>query len=41
VNPVISVGGNARFGLTTLQSPLVLPGPGSTFGAYGLQPDRS
>jgi uncharacterized protein (DUF1501 family) len=38
VNPVISVGGNARFGLTTLQSPLVLPGPGSTFGAYGLQP---
>lgn len=37
-NPVISVGGNARFGLTTLQSPLVLPGPGSTFGAYGLQP---
>ncbi len=38
-NPVISVGGNARFGLTTLQSPLVLPGPGSTFGAYGLQPD--
>ena len=39
VNPVISVGGNARFGLTTLQSPLVLPGPGSTFGAYGLQPE--
>ncbi len=39
VNPVISVGGNARFGLTALQSPLVLPGPGSTFGAYGLQPD--
>ena len=37
-NPVISVGGNARFGLTDLQSPLVLPGPGSTFGAYGLQP---
>ncbi|MBP6226209.1 MAG: DUF1501 domain-containing protein, partial [Rhizobacter sp.] len=34
-----SVGGSARFGLTTLQSPLVLPGPGSTFGAYGLQPD--
>lgn len=39
VNPVISVGGSARFGLTALQSPLVLPGPGSTFGAYGLQPD--
>ncbi len=39
VNPVISVGGNARFGLTTLQSPLVLPDPGSTFGAYGLQPE--
>ena len=39
-NPVISVGGNARFGLTTLQSPLVLPGPGSTFGAYGLQPSE-
>lgn len=39
VNPVISVGGNARFGLTALQSPLVLPGPGSTFGAYGLQPE--
>ena len=38
VNPVISVGGSARFGLTALQSPLVLPGPGSTFGAYGLQP---
>ena len=39
VNPVISVGGSARFGLTALQSPLVLPGPGSTFGAYGLQPE--
>ena len=39
VNPVISVGGSARFGLSALQSPLVLPGPGSTFGAYGLQPD--
>lgn len=39
VNPVISVGGSARFGLTALQLPLVIPGPGSTFGAYGLQPD--
>ena len=37
-NPVISVAGSARFGLTALQTPLVLPGPGSTFGAYGLQP---
>jgi uncharacterized protein (DUF1501 family) len=38
VNPVISVAGTARFGSSTLQTPLVLPGPGSTFGAYGLQP---
>lgn len=37
-NPVISVGGNARFGLTAQQSPLVLPGPGSTFGSFGMQP---
>ena len=37
-NPVISVAGSARFGLTASQTPLVLPGPGSTFGAYGLQP---
>ena len=29
--------GTARFGLSSLQTPLVLPGPGSTFGAYGLQ----
>ncbi len=36
-NPVISVAGTARFGLGALQTPLVLPGPGSTFGAYGLQ----
>ena len=35
-NPVISVGGNGRFGLAQLQVPLVLPGPGSTFGAYEL-----
>lgn len=38
VNPVISVGGNGRFGLSALQAPLVLPGPGATFGTYGLQP---
>lgn len=38
VNPVISVAGSARFGLSSLQTPLVLPGPGSTFGAYGMQP---
>ena len=37
-NPVISVGGSARFGLTNLQSTLVIPGPGSTFGAYGFEP---
>jgi uncharacterized protein (DUF1501 family) len=36
-NPVISVGGTARFGTTALTAPLVLPGPGATFGAYGLQ----
>jgi uncharacterized protein (DUF1501 family) len=38
VNPVISVAGTARFGLSSLQTPLVLPGPGATFGAYGMQP---
>lgn len=37
-NPVISLGGNGRFGLSALQAPLVLPGPGSTFGVNGLQP---
>jgi len=36
-NPVISVGGNGRFGLSSSQAPLVLPAPGQTFGAYGLQ----
>lgn len=36
-NPVISVAGTARFGSSTLTAPLVLPGPGATFGAYGLQ----
>ena len=35
-NPVISVGGNGRFGLSTLQTPLVLPEPGGTFGLSGL-----
>jgi uncharacterized protein (DUF1501 family) len=35
VNPVISVGGNGHFGLSELSSPLVLPGPGSTFGLEG------
>ena len=38
VNPVISVAGTARFGSSTLQTPMVLPGPGATFGAQGLQP---
>jgi uncharacterized protein (DUF1501 family) len=38
VNPVISLGGNGRFGLESLRTPLVLPGPGSTFGAYGTLP---
>ena len=37
-NPVISMGGNGRFGLSTGAVPLVLPEPGATFGAYGLQP---
>lgn len=36
-NPVISVGGNGRFGLSDLQSPLVLPAPGATFGIEGHQ----
>jgi uncharacterized protein (DUF1501 family) len=38
-NPVISVGGNGRFGEEALRSPLVLPGPGENFGAYGLRPE--
>jgi uncharacterized protein (DUF1501 family) len=37
VNPVISVGGNGHFGIEDLRMPLVLPGPGSGFGAYGLR----
>jgi uncharacterized protein (DUF1501 family) len=36
VNPVIAIGGGGRFGLSSLQAPLVLPGPGGTFGAYGM-----
>ncbi len=35
VNPVISFGGNARFGLGENAAPWVLPGPGSSFGASG------
>lgn len=35
-SPVISVGGNARFGLSSLVSPLVLPGPGANFGLEGM-----
>ncbi|HSW06305.1 DUF1501 domain-containing protein [Aquabacterium sp.] len=38
-NPVISVGGNGHFGVEDLRTPLVLPGPGSGFGAYGLRPE--
>jgi uncharacterized protein (DUF1501 family) len=34
VNPVISLAGNGRFGLSALSAPLVLPAPGGTFGAY-------
>jgi uncharacterized protein (DUF1501 family) len=39
VNPVISAGGNGHFGLSALQSPLVVPGPGSYFGAHELSDD--
>lgn len=35
-NPVVSVGGNGHFGIEPLRTPLVLPGPGGFFGAYGL-----
>ena len=38
-NPVISMGGNGRFGLSSTAVPLVLPSPGEVFGAYSLQPD--
>lgn len=37
-NPVISVGGTARFGISDTQNPLVLPAPGGVFGAYTIQP---
>lgn len=33
VNPVVSVAGSARFGLSPLQAALVLPQPGQNFGA--------
>ncbi|WP_372658075.1 DUF1501 domain-containing protein [Hydrogenophaga sp.] len=35
-NPVISLGGSGRFGLSAYQPPLVLPEPGATFGLEGL-----
>jgi uncharacterized protein (DUF1501 family) len=39
-NPVISVSGTARFGVSDKQTPLVLPSsPGDTFGAHNLQAD--
>jgi len=37
-NPVISLNGNALFGVEELRMPLVLPHAGSAFGAYGLRP---
>lgn len=36
-NPVISVNGNGRFGLSDLTAPLVLPEPGDTFGLIGYE----
>lgn len=36
INPVISVGGNTRYGMSSVVAPLVLPGPGATFGAVEL-----
>jgi uncharacterized protein (DUF1501 family) len=39
VNPVISVGGNGHFGVASLQGPLVVPEPGSAFGATELARD--
>ncbi len=35
-NPVISVGGNGRFGLSSAAVPLVLPAPGERFGVWEL-----
>jgi uncharacterized protein (DUF1501 family) len=39
---VMSMGGNARFGLSDQGAPLVFPGPGSTFGvdSWGWDPDN-
>jgi uncharacterized protein (DUF1501 family) len=34
--PVVSVGGNGRFGLSAVDVPLVLPGPGGVFGLQGM-----
>lgn len=36
LNPVISFGGNARFGMSSQQGPLVLPAAGAPFGPQGL-----
>lgn len=36
VQPVMSMSGNAVFGLSSSRSPLVLPGPGGTFGVTNL-----
>ena len=39
-NPVITLSGTPRFGISHLHTPLVLPGtPGDTFGAFEMQPD--
>ena len=38
-NPVISVGGVPRFGLSARQSAMVLPAPGTAIGAWGLRPE--
>jgi uncharacterized protein (DUF1501 family) len=37
-NPVIAIGSNAMFGVSSLHSSLVLPVPGETFGAFNLTP---
>jgi uncharacterized protein (DUF1501 family) len=37
-NPVISLGGNATFGVEAIRTPLVLPYAGAIFGATGLMP---
>lgn len=39
--PVISVGGNGRFGLSAYEVPLVLPGPGGVFGLEGMSGNAS